>query len=62
MVVTRVKLRFFYLKNNNATWQVTIVPRFKLTLIVFNLVPLFEFLIQFSSTIFLNDSILSSSI
>jgi len=60
--VTRVKLRFFYLKNNNATWHVTIVPRVKLILVVFNLVPPFEFLIQFSPPIFLNDSILSSPI
>jgi len=52
MVVTRVNLRFFYLKKCNVTWQVTIVPRVKLTLVVFNLVPLFTILIQFSPPIF----------
>jgi len=62
MVVTRVNLRFFYFKKCTATWQVTIVPRVKLTLVVFNLVSLFTILIQFSPPIFKNDSILSSPI
>jgi len=53
MVVTRVNLRIFYLnKKNTTTWQVMIVPRVKLILVVFNLVPLFEKLIQFSPPIF----------
>jgi len=42
----------FYLKKYIVTWKVTIVPCVKLTLVVFNLVPLFEFLIQFSPPIF----------
>jgi len=33
MVVTRVDVRFFYLKKCTATWQVMIVPRVKLTLV-----------------------------
>jgi len=43
---------FLFKKKNTATWQVTIVPRVKLTFVVFNLVPLFEILIQFSPPIF----------
>jgi len=43
MVVTRFILRFFYLKKCIATWQVTIVPRVKLTLVVFNLVLYLQF-------------------
>jgi len=42
MVVTCVNLKFFYFKKIIATWQVTIVPRVKLTFVVFNLVPSFE--------------------
>jgi len=44
MVVTRVNLKFFYLKN--------VLPRVKLTFVLFNLVSLFEILIQFSLPIF----------
>jgi len=52
MVVTRVNLKFFYFKKCTATWQVTIMPRVKLTLVVFNLAPLFTILIQFSPQFF----------
>jgi len=43
-------------------WHITIVARVKLTLVVFNLVPLFTILIQFGPPIFYNDLILSSLI
>jgi len=42
----------FLFKKCIATWQVTIVPRVKLILVVFNLVSLFIILIQFSPPIF----------
>jgi len=46
------QFEIFLFKKCTATWQVTIVPRVKLTLIVFNLVSLFTILIQFSPPIF----------
>jgi len=62
MVITCVNLRIFYLKKNIATWHVTIVSRVKLILVVFNLIPLFIILIEFSPLTFKNNSILTSLI
>jgi len=41
----------FLFTKNTTTWQIMIVPRVKLTLVVFNLVPIFTILIQFSPPI-----------
>jgi len=51
MVVTLINLRIFllyflfFIKKNIVMMQVIIVPRVKLILVIFNLIPLFENLI-----------------